>query len=59
MPSKEDDSSETDCWKGGLGAGGTELQDFTQLVEEGRLLSGEQAEEEWTASVLLTKLNIY
>lgn len=43
VPSKECDSSGTDCWKRGLGAGGTEPQAFTQLVEEGRLLSGEEA----------------
>ena len=45
VPSKEGDSYGTDCWKGGLEAGGTEPQDFTQLVEQGRLLSGEHAEE--------------
>ena len=45
VPSKESNSSGTDCWKGGLGAGGTEPQDFIQLVEAGRLLSGKQQEE--------------
>lgn len=44
MPSKEGDSSGTDCWKGGLGAGGTDRQDFTQLAEEGKLLGGERTE---------------
>lgn len=45
VPSKECDSYGTDCWKGDLGAGGTEPQVFTQQVEEGRLLSGEQEKE--------------
>lgn len=45
MPSKEWHSCGTDCWKGGLEAGGTEAQAFTQQVEEGRLLTGEQTKE--------------
>lgn len=46
MTSKEWDFYGTDCWKGGLGAGGPEFsQAFTQQVSEGRLLSGEQAKE--------------
>lgn len=58
--SKECDSYGTDCWKGGLGAGGTEPQAFTQQVEERRLLSGEQEKEGiWITSDLLTKLKIY